>query len=210
MAPARKYLNSKGMAVVTMKYRAPRPAAPLAKHVSAWQDLQRAIRLVRAGAKRRGLDPDRIGIMGSSAGGHLALLGALSSRTQAYKPVDETDALPCNVQWAVAIYPAYVLSDGFDGHNSQGGNPDSAVIGPEFAFDESAAPVLFIHGDSDPYSAMGSVKVWERLRKAGVQCALHTLALRKHCFQKKASPGTGSYTWLDRIGEFLHDKGFDR
>ena len=50
---------------------------------------------------------------------------------------------------------------------------------------------------------MNSVKAWEKLRAMGIQSELHTLALRKHCFQKTASPGTGSYTFLDRIGEFL-------
>jgi hypothetical protein len=50
---------------------------------------------------------------------------------------------------------------------------------------------------------MNSVKTWEKMRAMGIQSELHTLALRPHCFQKDASPGTGSYTWLDRIGEYL-------
>ncbi|MBO7236943.1 MAG: alpha/beta hydrolase fold domain-containing protein, partial [Kiritimatiellae bacterium] len=106
VAPFRRYLNEKGMAVVTVKYRVPRPAAPLAKHTTAWQDIQRAIRIVRSEAASRGLDPNRIGIMGSSAGGHLTLMGATSSKRRAYWPIDKIDKLPCNVQWAVAIYPA--------------------------------------------------------------------------------------------------------
>jgi hypothetical protein len=44
------------------------------------------------------------------------------------------------------------------------------------------------------------------MRRMGIQSELHTLATRKHCFQKKASPGTGSYTWLDRIGEFMNQQ----
>ena len=44
----------------------------------------------------------------------------------------------------------------------------------------------------------------------GIQGEIHTLALRPHCFQREANPGTGSYTYLDRIREFLADKGFDR
>jgi hypothetical protein len=53
---------------------------------------------------------------------------------------------------------------------------------------------------------MNSVKCWEHMRRIGVQSELHTLALRGHCFQAKASPGTGSYTWLDRIGEFMNQQ----
>ena len=209
VAPTRRFLNEKGMAVVTMKYRTPRPKG-LAKHVTAWQDLQRVIRLVRAEAPKRGLDPDRIGIMGSSAGGHLTLMGVASSMTQAYSPIDDVDKIPCNVQWAVAIYPAYALTDGTDNFNTTGGNADSAVLVPEFAFDEKTCPVLFIHGDADGWAAMNSVKAWEKLRQMGIQGELHTLAKRQHCLQKAASPGTGSYTWNDRIWDFLSKKGFNK
>ena len=202
VAPARRYLNALGITVVTMKYRTPRPQG-LAKHSSAWQDLQRAVRLVRSEAAEKGLDPGRIGIMGSSAGGHLTLMGVTSSRHRAYLPVDAIDTLPCNVQWGIGIYPAYALTDGLDGYNATGGNEDDAVLAPEFTFDPDTAPMLLIHGDADGYAAMNSVKVWEKMRAMGVQSELHTLATRAHCFQQTASPGTGSYTWLDRIAAFL-------
>ncbi len=207
VAPARRYLNAKGMTVVTIKYRTPRPKGGLAKHTTAWQDLQRAIRLVRHQAEAKGLDPQRIGIMGSSAGGHLTLMGATSSRQRSYWPVENLDNLPCNVQWAIAIYPAYVLSDGGNGKNTNGGNDDTDTIVPEFAFDLDTCPTLFIHGDTDGYSPMNSVKCWEQMRRMGIQSDLHTLAQRNHCFQRKAAPGTGSYTWLDRIWEFMNHKG---
>ncbi len=205
VAPARRYLNEKGMTVVTLHYRTPRPAkeSGLAKHTTAWQDLQRAIRIVRSKADSLGLDPNKIGIMGSSAGGHLTLMGTTSSLHQSYLPIDKIDKLPCNVQWGIGIYPAYALTDGMDNGNTSGGNDDDAVLVPEFTFDIKSAPMLFIHGDSDGYASMNSVKAWEKLRAMGIQSELHTLALRKHCFQKTASPGTGSYTFLDRIGEFL-------
>lgn len=205
VAPARRYLNEKGMTVVTLHYRTPRPAkeSGLAKHTTAWQDLQRAIRIVRSKADSLGLDPNKIGIMGSSAGGHLTLMGTTSSLHQSYLPIDKIDKLPCNVQWGIGIYPAYALTDGMDNGNASGGNDDDAVLVPEFTFDIKSAPMLFIHGDSDGYASMNSVKAWEKLRAMGIQSELHTLALRKHCFQKTASPGTGSYTFLDRIGEFL-------
>ena len=186
VAPMRRYLNEKGMAVVTMRYRTPRPAG-LPKHVTAWEDLQRAIRIVRAKAASKGLDPNRIGIMGSSAGGHLTLMGATSSRMR-----------------------AYALTDGLDCHNKTGGNDDAAVLAPEFLFDMDTPPILFVHGDADGWAAMNSVKAWEQLRRMNIQGELHTLALRNHCFQRTASPGTGSYTWMDRAWEFLTAKGFNK
>ena len=201
-APTRRYLNELGMTVVTMKYRTPRPKG-LAKHTTAWQDLQRAIRIVRSKAASYGLNPDQIGIMGSSAGGHLTLMGVTSSLHRSYWPIDDIDKLPCNVQWGIGIYPAYALTDGDNAPNSGGGNDDSAVIVPDFSFDLQTAPMLFIHGDADGWAAMNSVKIWEKMRSMGVQSELHTLCLRNHCFQRTAAPGTGSYTWMERIVEYL-------
>lgn len=210
VAPARRYLNEKGMAVVTLKYRTPRPTTGLAKHTTAWQDLQRTVKLVRKEAESRGLDPNRIGIMGCSAGGHLTLMGVTSSRHQSYWPIDDTDKLSCKVQWGVGIYPAYALTDGLDSPNSGGGNEDNAVLAPEFSFDLNTAPMVFVHGDADGWAAMNSVKTWEKMVQMGVQSDLHTLATRNHCFQNSAAPGTGSYTYMDRIWEFLTAKGFNK
>lgn len=210
VAPARRYLNEKGMAVVTLKYRTPRPTTGLAKHTTAWQDLQRTVKLVRKEAESRGLDPNRIGIMGCSAGGHLTLMGVTSSRHQSYWPIDDTDKLSCKVQWGVGIYPAYALTDGLDSPNSGGGNEDNAVLAPEFSFDLDTAPMVFVHGDADGWAAMNSVKTWEKMVQMGVQSDLHTLATRNHCFQNSAAPGTGSYTYMDRIWEFLTAKGFNK
>ncbi len=209
VVPYRRYLNEKGMTVVTMKYRTPRPKG-YSKHTSAWQDLQRAIRLVRSQAAEFGLDPDRIGIMGSSAGGHLTLMGVTSSMHSSYLPIDSLDKLSCKVQWGIGIYPAYALTDGAEQNNTTGGNDDSALLVPEFSFDLDSAPMLFLHGDADGWAAMNSVKFWEKLRAIGIQSELHTLALRPHCFHNHSHPGTGSYTAPDRIWEFLSAKGFNK
>ncbi len=205
VAPARRYLNELGMTVVTLRYRTPRPKG-LSKHTTAWEDLQRTVRIVRSEAKKRGLDPNNIGIMGSSAGGHLTLMGVTSSIHQSYLPIDEIDKLPCNVQWGVGIYPAYSLTDGAEVPNVKGGNEDDAFLVPEFSFDLKTAPMLFVHGDADGWASMNSVKTWEKMRSMGIQSELHTLAKRPHCFQKAASPGTGSYTYLERIGDFLKER----
>ena len=123
VTPARRYLNDLGITVVTMRYRTPRPEG-LSKHTTAWQDLQRAIRKVRSEAEAYGLDPNRIGIMGSSAGGHLTLMGVTSARHRSYLAVDEIDKVSCKVQWGIGIYPAYALTDGLDGYNEHHGNED--------------------------------------------------------------------------------------
>ena len=207
--PVAHYLNAKGMTCVVVQYRCPRPVGK-PKHLSGWQDAQRAIRMVRAEAPARGLDPDRIGVMGFSAGGHLTLMTATNTKTPAYEPVDEIDKLPCTVQWACPVYPAYALTDGADRPNVTGGNDLGVDTVPEFSFDADTPPMCFTHGDADGWAAMNSVVCWEKLRRMGVQSDLHTLATRGHCFQMSSNPGTGSYTWLDRIWEFLEKKGFNR
>ena len=199
---ARRYLNARGVAVVTLKYRTPRPEG-LAKHTTAWEDLQRTIRIVRSEAASHGLDPNRIGLMGSSAGGHLTLMGVTSSRHRSYLAIDAIDRVPCNLQWGIGIYPAYGLTDGLNGGNAHGGNEDTDYLAPEFTFDPDTCPMLFMHGDADSISSMLSVKTWEKMRAMGIQSELHTLAKRTHCFQREASPGTGSYNWLDHLYEYL-------
>lgn len=206
-APARRYFNDMGITVVTLRYRAPRPKG-MPKHITAWQDLQRTVRIVRSRAAEYGLDPNQIGIMGCSAGGHLTVMGTTSSLQQSYLPIDELDNLSCSVQWGIGIYPAYLLDDDDeDGYNSgSNGCGDDVAFHPEFNFDKATCPMFLIHGDADGVSSMNSVKLWERMRAIGVQCELHTLALRDHCFQSEASPGTGSYNYLDRIAEWLRTR----
>ena len=208
--PVADYLNAKGMTAVVVKYRCPRPKN-LPKHWTAWQDAQRAIRMVRSEAPARGFDPDRIGVMGFSAGGHLTMMCSLSSTYSSYRAIDDIDKASCKVQWACPIYPAYGLTDGAEeGVNKHGGNTEADVLTPEFLFDINTPPMCFIHGDADKISAMQSVKAWERLRRMGVQSDLHTLATRGHCFQFHAAPGTGSWTWLDQVWDFLTRKGFNK
>ena len=188
--------NEYGMAAVVVHYRTPHPVG-MPDYYSAWQDAQRAIRLVRRGAKRKGLNSDSIGAIGFSAGGNLVLHCATRSLKPAYARVDETDDLPCSFQWAIPIYPWHVLD----------GNVDTGGIVKDFAFDLATPPMCFLHGDADRIApAMGSVKAWTRLREMGIQCDLHTLVGRGHCFQFSASDGTGSATWFDRILEFFTQK----
>ena len=129
---------------------------------------------------------------------------------QSYLPIDDIDKQPCNVQWGIGIYPAYALTDGAMNPNTNGGNEDSDVLVPDFSFDLKTVPMLFVHGDADGWAAMNSVKTWEKMRSMGIQSELHTLTLRPHCFQAKAAPGTGSYTYLDRIWEFMTHKGYNK
>ena len=106
-----KQLTALGFQCVNFVYRTPRPVG-LPIWQTAWEDGQRAVRLVRSEASKRGFDPEKIGTISMSAGSHLALLLATSSLTPAYEPIDALDETPCHINWAIVNAPAYVTNDG--------------------------------------------------------------------------------------------------
>lgn len=199
-----QYFNSKGVSVVVLKYRVPRREG-IPKHMAAWQDAQRCVRVVRSRAKEWGIDPNKIGIMGFSAGGHLTLMTSTTSQTNSYEPIDEIDKLPCNVNFAAPVYPAYVLEDGADGPNTGKGN-DSTMVG-DFAFDEKTPPMCLIHGDADGYSPMGSVAVYSKLRKMNIPAELHIYAKVNHGFGGNPTDDHVG-DWLNRVYAWMKVVGF--
>ncbi len=202
------FFNRKGITAVVLKYRVPRREG-LPKHMAAWQDAQRAVRVIRANAKEWGVDPEKIGAMGFSAGGHLTLMTATTSQTPAYAPVDEIDKLPCHVNFAVPVYPAYVLEDGANGPNKGKGN-DSEMVA-DFAFDAKTPPMCLIHGDNDGYSAMGSVAVYHKLRTMGIPAELHIFAKVGHGFGANPTLKPDNHhvgDWLNRAYAAIQVFGF--
>ncbi len=97
-----EWLNSIGFSAAVLKYTVPdnRPAA--------LQDVQRAMRLIRAKNKEWGIDPNRLGVIGFSAGGHLAARLSTSYTVPAYAPVDAADLMSCRPDFTILIYPAYL------------------------------------------------------------------------------------------------------
>ena len=102
-----EWLNSIGVTGVLLKYRVPKRAG-LEKHAPMLQDAQRAIGLVRHRAKEFGINPERIGIMGFSAGGHLSAAASNNFKERTYPSVDEADKVSCRPDFALLIYPAYL------------------------------------------------------------------------------------------------------
>lgn len=201
--PVRDYFLDCGVTVVTLRYRAPRPQGGLPKHQTAWEDAQRAIRIVRREAEKRGADPERIGFLGCSAGGHLTLMAALSSAVPAYARIDETDDIPCHLNFAVPVYPAYALEPEADKGDVAGCDDLSCRIVPEFAFTGRIPPMCFIHGDIDGWSPMASVRVYHKLRTMKVPCEMHILAMEGHCFMEHPTVGFPASNWKDLVWDWL-------
>lgn len=101
------WLNSIGVTGILLKYRVPaRKDRP--RYEPPLQDAQRALGLVRQHAAEWGIDPKRVGILGFSAGGHLAANASNNFETRTYPAVDEADKLSCRPDFSVLIYPAYL------------------------------------------------------------------------------------------------------
>lgn len=202
--PNAQYWNSKGRFAAVLAYRVPRPTGkPI--YWLALQDAHRAIRYLRANADKYGINPDKIGVQGYSAGGCLALYVALNSKAQTYEPTDELDKLPTNVAFALPVYPAFVLDDGADGPNVNKG--EGAAILDDFHFDSQTPPMCLMHGDSDIYSPLGSIEVYKKLRKMGVSCELHIYSGAVHGFYNWF-PLENANNWRERSEAWLNKMGF--
>ena len=211
MQPAIDRFVQAGVTVASLTYRTPRPKG-LPIHQSGWEDAQRAVRVIRSQAAKRGFSPDRIGATGISAGSKLVLLLATSSETRAYEPVDEIDALPCNLLFAIPQAPAYVLTDGATGPNSRDGDAIDVQLVPEFKFDAKTCPMCLFQGGIDEYSPNGSTQLYRQLRRMRIPAELHLFADCWHGFHgdlNKGEEGDAADHWFFRALEFVRQMNYD-
>jgi acetyl esterase/lipase len=166
------------------------------------EDAARAIRILRANAARLGFSPEKIGAVGFSAGAHLAAISAVSSQDALYEKVDAIDDLSAHLNFAVPVYPAYVLDDGATGPNAHGG--DSAAILPEFKFDAKTPPMFLVHGDKDHYSPIGSVRIYEELHRRKIPAQLFVYANVSHGLGNTPN----AKGWQKRIVDWIESIGF--
>jgi acetyl esterase/lipase len=153
------WLNSWGMAGIILKYRCPHhpgevkgvpPLGPLL-------DAQRAVSVVRSRAAEWGIDPDRIGMVGFSAGGHLALATATSFPERRCPPIDAIDAVSCRPDFAVLCYSGYLKADA----------RDEIAVGIQLPVD--TPPIFLAHASDDRISGVGhSAVMYLALHRAGV------------------------------------------
>lgn len=142
------------------------------------EDLVRAVRWLRSHAAEFGWDAEAIGTIGFSAGGHLSVISAVSSQEELYTPIDAQDSVSPHLNFAVAVYPAYLLDDGATGPNDRHG--DDATLLPELKFDEKTPPMLLLHGDDDYYSSLGSVRLYVELHRRKIPTQLMVFSGASH------------------------------
>jgi hypothetical protein len=134
------WLNSLGITGVVLKYRVPRrPGEPEPLPAPGpLLDAQRAISLVRSRAGEWGIDPARIGIIGFSAGGHLAVMTATSFERRAYEPIDDVDRASCRPDFAVVAYPGYILA-----------RPGAGALAESIRIPAGTGSMFLVHASDD-------------------------------------------------------------
>lgn len=171
------WLESEGIAAIILKYRCPRRAGEPEKDPAPGPqlDAQRAVRLVRSHAEEWGLKPDRIGMVGFSAGGHLALATATNFARPAYEPIDDVDRLSSRPDFAILCYPGYLK------------DRDRDALAPGIEIPRDTPPVFLAHASDDNEGYGGSlsdnsVVAYLALKRAGVRAELHVFATGDHDF----------------------------
>lgn len=168
-----EWLNSLGITAGLLKYRVPR-RENLEKHKAPLQDVHRAIGILRTRAEEWQIAPDRIGILGFSAGGHLAAMGLTSDGTRSYPSDPKFDEVSCVPDFAVLVYPAYLTDEQ---------HPDK--LSPELVVTEKTGPTFLVVAHDDSKFVEGSARFYlEMLRKVR-PCELHIFAKGGHGFGLK-------------------------
>ena len=194
------WLNSIGVTGIILKYRVPRrPDEPQGEPARRpLQDAQRALSLLRSRAAEWGLHPQRIGIVGFSAGGHLAIAAATNFERRTYEPVDDADKTACRPDFAIAVYSGYLKAK------------DRDELAPGLRIPTGTPPVFLAHGGADIISPPEhSVLMYLALKRAGVPAELHIYATATHDFGVR----TGNHpcsTWTESCADWLRHQGFLR
>jgi acetyl esterase/lipase len=155
-----EWLNTLGITGILLEYRVPRPKkGPY--YEPALMDAQRAISLVRSKAKSLGIQENRIGILGFSAGGHLSATTATNFDKRAYEAIDDVDKISCRPDFAVLIYPAYLT------------NKEKTALAEEIRVTKQTPPMFLVHTSDDPIPSDNSVQLYLALKREKVPCEMH-------------------------------------
>lgn len=191
------WLTSKGITAVLLKYRVPSKILyPKRGSPQALEDAQRALSLVRYHAAEWHIDPHKIGVLGFSAGGHLAAAVSTRFNHRLYKAVDSVDKVSCRPDFAVPIYPGHLWID-----------REKFELNPDIQVTRQTPPTFLLQNEDDHVDPVEHSLVYYRaLKKAGVPVEMHLYAQGGHAFGLRPSKLPVSKwprlveTWLVTIG----------
>ncbi len=205
-----RWLNSFGVAAFVLKYR----LGPRYRHPAPMQDVQRAIRRVRSGAAEFGILPDRVGVMGFSAGGHLASTAAThfdAGDPNAAVPVGRVSSRP---DFAILGYPVITFTESFMHRGSRdsllGPDPDPKLVellSNEKQVTPQTPPTFLFHTNEDKgVPAENSVYFYLALRKAGVPAEMHIYERGPHGVGL-AHTDLALSSWPARLAQWMAGRG---
>lgn len=205
-----KYLNGQGIAAIVLKYRLPHAKANNVTYKSPILDAQRAMRLVRHHAAEWAIDVNRIGVMGFSAGGHLAATLATHYDVRYAEPTDSIDAISARPDFAALVYPVVTFKDDYTDPGSRrrllNNKLDSALINDfsnELQVDEGTPPTFIIQASDDPIvPVQNALRYYEALVKNHVEVEMHMYPTGGHGFALARDDAYLS-TWTDRLAAWL-------
>jgi acetyl esterase/lipase len=195
------WLNSIGMTGIILKYRCPRRPGDVRGEppLGPQLDVQRAVSLVRSRAAEWGIDPKRIGMVGFSAGGHLAIATATGFGKRLYEPIDAVDQVSCRPDFAVACYSGYLKPKDKDG------------IRADLHIPPDTPPIFLAHASDDRESYGGSIAensafMYIALKRAGIPTELHIYATGDHDFGVRQNEKLPS-SWTQLCVKWLRSQG---
>ena len=211
-----KWLNSLGINAFVLLHRNPASPDVVERQTVPTMDAQRAIKWIRSNATRLGIDPNRIGVMGCSAGGHVSACVSTIADDMA-RVGDSLDAVAFRPDFAILVSPVISMSDAIVHRGSK-----LCLLGKDGASDKTLTdrwsmelqvnaqnpPSLMIHASDDPaVSPLNSVSYYEALLANGVkQSSLHIFPFGKHSIAVRNQPGSTAHwpqiaeDWMREIG----------
>ena len=180
------WLNSIGISAFVLKYRTPDNRS------GALQDIQRSIRLVRTHAEKWNIDPEKVGVIGFSAGGNLCAKASNLFDTPSYAPVDDAGQQSCRPDFAVLVYPAYLEVDG--------------AIASDLNLDAHIPPTLIVHSNDDERFVPGSRIYDEALTEKGHPHAFLLYATGGHGYGLRSE--LDARVWPVDAAAWLRENGF--
>ncbi|QVY66763.1 alpha/beta hydrolase [Polaribacter sp. Q13] len=206
-----KWFNSKGITAFVLKYRLPNSKSLITSNKAPLQDAQRAIRWVRFNAKKMGINPNKIGVIGFSAGGHLAsTLGTQFNTPNDFKE-EALDTISARPDFMALIYPVVTMKDDYTHKGSRknllGKNPSKELIAQysnELHVTENTPPTFIVHASNDPAVPVeNSLQIYKALNDKGVKVEMHIYPTGKHGFSLAINQEGYLHTWLDRMYDWL-------
>lgn len=208
-----EWLNSIGVAGFVLKYRHRGSGAGYG-HPAPLQDAQRAIRIVRSRAKEWNIDPNHIGIIGFSAGGHLASSEGTHFQKNYYELEDSIDQVNCRPDFMILLYPVITLTEPYTHAGSKlnllGKNPDQNLVenlSNETQVTPDTPPTFLVHANDDKaVPSENSISFYLALRKANVPVEMHIYESGGHGFGLGKEKSHAS-SWPARCTDWMRARG---